>query len=240
MYKRTIGENIAYYRRKKDISQKDFANLIGMAPANVSRIEKNIANPRAETLEKILNALQITPNQLFGVEQYENVHVLIPFARNIKNIREDKNLSTSKMASLLEVSEFDVISMEKGTLVPSKNLLKKISDTFMISEEFLTENNLYKRNKSEITILESIKNCNELISHIYDILNSDKYEEFEMQDPETGEIITKVLDSNYFAKQDILKALQALSLNELIDIYKNYTIKNIVESSSALEVRWNY
>ena len=51
------------------ITQKYLANRIGISSHGLRKIEKGIVSPKANTLEKIMYTLCITPNQLFGTEQ---------------------------------------------------------------------------------------------------------------------------------------------------------------------------
>ena len=64
-----IGENIVKCRKLNGISQRFLASRIGISSQGLLKIEKGIVSPRAETLEKIMFVLCITPNQLFGIEQ---------------------------------------------------------------------------------------------------------------------------------------------------------------------------
>ena len=66
---KNVGKNIANYRKLKGVSQKYLADKIGISPQGLYKIEKGIASPRAVTLEKIMFALSITPNQIFGIER---------------------------------------------------------------------------------------------------------------------------------------------------------------------------
>ena len=66
---RSIGENIIKYRKINGISQKYLAKRIGISSQSLLKIEKGIVSPRAMTLEKIMSALYVTPNQIFGVEE---------------------------------------------------------------------------------------------------------------------------------------------------------------------------
>ena len=65
----TIGKNINKCRKINGLSQKYFANLIGISSQGLLKIEKGLVSPRAQTLEKIIDILGVTPNQLFGMEQ---------------------------------------------------------------------------------------------------------------------------------------------------------------------------
>ena len=63
-----IGENIAKYRKLNGMSQKYLAQKIDISSQGLLKIEKGKTNPRADTLDKIVETLGITPNQLFGME----------------------------------------------------------------------------------------------------------------------------------------------------------------------------
>ena len=65
----SVGENIAKYRKLNGISQKYLAEKVNISSQGLLKIEKGQVSPRADTLAKIVVAMGITPNQLFGVEQ---------------------------------------------------------------------------------------------------------------------------------------------------------------------------
>ena len=64
-----IGANIVKCRKINGISQGYLAGKVGISNQGLLKIEKGVVSPRAETLEKIMVALCVTPNQLFGVER---------------------------------------------------------------------------------------------------------------------------------------------------------------------------
>ena len=65
----SVGENIVKCRKLNGMSQTYLASKVGISKQGLLKIEKGMVSPRAETLDKIMNALCITPNQLFGAEQ---------------------------------------------------------------------------------------------------------------------------------------------------------------------------
>jgi len=74
----TVGANIVKYRKLNGISQKYLASKIGISSQGLLKIEKGISSPSARTIEKIVEVLCITPNQLFGVEDIteENSNII--------------------------------------------------------------------------------------------------------------------------------------------------------------------
>ena len=78
-----IGERIIKYRKLNGISQTYLASEIGISKQGLLKIEKGQTSPRANTIIKILEALCVTPNQLFGVEEIKDNNRSI-----IKRLRE--------------------------------------------------------------------------------------------------------------------------------------------------------
>ena len=66
-----IGDTILEYRKLNGMSQKYLASQIGISTQGLLKIEKGISSPNAKTIEKIVEVLCITPNQLFGLEQMD-------------------------------------------------------------------------------------------------------------------------------------------------------------------------
>lgn len=54
-----ISKNITEYRKRKELSIKELANLTGVTPSLLSQIEKGTANPSINTLKQISSALDI-------------------------------------------------------------------------------------------------------------------------------------------------------------------------------------
>ena len=73
-----VGLNIKKYRKLNGISQKFLADAIGLSVQGLFKIEKGLVSPRARTMERIIEVLCITPNQLFGVDEIneENSSIL--------------------------------------------------------------------------------------------------------------------------------------------------------------------
>lgn len=66
---KNIGKNIVRGREINGISQKYLAHQIGITKQGLLKIEKGVSSPKAETLEKIMHELCLTPNQIFGIER---------------------------------------------------------------------------------------------------------------------------------------------------------------------------
>lgn len=66
--KKLLGKRIQEIRKSKKMTQEQVAEIIEMEPASLSNIENGKYYPTAENLEKILNALETKPSELFIIE----------------------------------------------------------------------------------------------------------------------------------------------------------------------------
>ena len=63
--KNSLGKQIKKYRIAKDLSQEQLAEKIGIAVNNYGKIERGQNFVTAETLEKIVKTLEVSPRDLF-------------------------------------------------------------------------------------------------------------------------------------------------------------------------------
>ena len=64
-----IGEKIFELRRKAGLTQRDLALKIGVTPSAVGNYEQGVSFPREEVLYRLFDALDCSPNELFGFEE---------------------------------------------------------------------------------------------------------------------------------------------------------------------------
>ena len=64
--KKTLGEKIKRVRKRRGLTQEQLAEMIDIAPRNLSKIEVGSCFVTAETLEKLLVALNVTTEELFA------------------------------------------------------------------------------------------------------------------------------------------------------------------------------
>ena len=65
LLKKELGKRIQNIRKAKSITQERLAEIIGIDPKNVSRIENGNSYPSAETLTAIADALDVEIYELF-------------------------------------------------------------------------------------------------------------------------------------------------------------------------------
>lgn len=60
-----VGEQLRFIREEKKLSQEKLADLAGTTHGQISRIETSKENPTLKTLDKIIDALEISPLEFF-------------------------------------------------------------------------------------------------------------------------------------------------------------------------------
>lgn len=89
--KKLLGAKISQIRKEKGFSQIQFAEMLGLSTNALSIIETGNGFLTAETLEKILEKLNLEPDELFSFggtksdeELYENI------LKNLETIKSDR------------------------------------------------------------------------------------------------------------------------------------------------------
>ena len=67
-----LGEQLKRIRVKKDLSQKELAELLGVTPASLSAYETGKKNPSLNVLIDIAKKCNVSLDWLCGLSQYEN------------------------------------------------------------------------------------------------------------------------------------------------------------------------
>ena len=62
----TTGERIKAARKNAGLTQEELGKRLGVSYVGISQWENNIRNPKYITLQRIANALGITPQELIG------------------------------------------------------------------------------------------------------------------------------------------------------------------------------
>ncbi|MBN1619002.1 helix-turn-helix transcriptional regulator [Candidatus Dojkabacteria bacterium] len=69
----SVGEQIKFYRERKNITQTDLESATNLGRGTIAKIENGIRNPKKETLTSISVALDLTLKEmanLLGVNLY--------------------------------------------------------------------------------------------------------------------------------------------------------------------------
>lgn len=121
-----IGKTIEKGLKKKRISQKEFASMIGVTPPNVSQWVKGTASPSGEKLLRIISALDIVTD-LFPEYKKKDAGKSADFQNEVSKIWNklenlDQKLKTTQKGS---GQKKKVLVIEDDALIPVviKNLL---------------------------------------------------------------------------------------------------------------------
>ncbi|MFR8230120.1 MAG: helix-turn-helix domain-containing protein [Anaeromassilibacillus sp.] len=77
-YRTIIGENIRRHRKRHCLTQEDLAELTGIQPSSVGKIERAQSNPNLTTLLRYANALKIDLPALFIDPNSEKINDCVP------------------------------------------------------------------------------------------------------------------------------------------------------------------
>lgn len=75
-----LSENIKTKRIEKGYSQDELSSLSGVERSQISRIEKGLVNPRAETIAQIASALELDVSELFTQQKKYRIHPFVKWA----------------------------------------------------------------------------------------------------------------------------------------------------------------
>lgn len=74
--KKLLGQKVRQLRKQNGYSQERFAELVGIDPNSVSRIECGVHYPSLDTLEKIAKVLKVEMRDLFLFSSKESAEEL--------------------------------------------------------------------------------------------------------------------------------------------------------------------
>lgn len=120
-YQKEFVSNLKFYRKQKQISQEQLAELTGFSTSTISCIESFHQNPSFELIIKIAQALNIHPADLFlrdssklqNLDLYKKYSVLIDYCEQLP---EYQQFSIQQLARNLSQASADY----SGTHHPAK------------------------------------------------------------------------------------------------------------------------
>jgi transcriptional regulator with XRE-family HTH domain len=90
--KKLLGNRIRHMRRKSDFSQEQLAELLGIDPNSISRIECGVHYPSMETLEKIAKTLNIKISDMFETDRAESADEMRAYLIQIASKLDEQTL----------------------------------------------------------------------------------------------------------------------------------------------------
>lgn len=99
--KKSFGEKVKRLRKKRNLTQEQLAEMIDISPRNLSKIEVGDCFVKAETLEKLLAALEVTTEELFANDHIKSNDELISQINFYINTAKDDNRMLEKIYKIL-------------------------------------------------------------------------------------------------------------------------------------------
>lgn len=125
-----FGDKIREARKNKELTQRQFADLIGAKHNSVSNWENNQNKPDPDTIEKICGVLDISPSYLLGTKKpqptiSEFEKVLLSYYNQLNDLGKEKLIENAedlthniKYSNVVELPKIDSIEGEKDYLKP--------------------------------------------------------------------------------------------------------------------------
>ncbi len=89
--KKLLGRRVQELRKRQNIKQEQLAELIGIAPRNLSNIETGRTFPSPENLEKIAKVLGVKIKDLFDFEhQQDDIDLFSEIVNRIKPVNRER------------------------------------------------------------------------------------------------------------------------------------------------------
>ena len=90
--KEKLGKRIRELRKGCGLTQEQMAEIIGMEPPNISKMENGLHFPRLENIEKMLKIFNIEMRELFDFEHFQPKQKLIKQINDYLKSTDVKNV----------------------------------------------------------------------------------------------------------------------------------------------------
>lgn len=99
--KKSFGEKVKRLRKKRNLTQEQLAEMIDISPRNLSKIEVGECFVKAETLERLLIALNVSTEELFANNHIKTNSELLEDINFYINTAKDDNKMLEKIYKIL-------------------------------------------------------------------------------------------------------------------------------------------
>lgn len=146
----TAGQRIKELRETKGLSQKEFAQMIGISPTHISKVEAKKDKPSDRVLRLISLKFQVSFEWLLTGQEPMFVETLAAdqaagdelkvdsgIGQRMKELRQRLDMNQDDFVSSIGISRSHLSNIENGNDNPSKTLLILISLLYGVSFEWL-------------------------------------------------------------------------------------------------------
>jgi len=90
--KSKFGKRVKEIRKSKGYTQEQIAEIIGIEPPNISKLEKGVHFPNPDNIEKLANALNSDIKDLFDFGHFEDKSTIKTKLKNYIDEANDKEI----------------------------------------------------------------------------------------------------------------------------------------------------
>jgi transcriptional regulator with XRE-family HTH domain len=119
------GERIRSLREERGYTLQDLAKRAKLSLSYLSEIERGSKRPSLKTIEKLAVALNVPKTQLI---EGEITDTGLALGEKVRIIRNEKNMSLQDLADKVGISLSYLSEIERGTVYPALNTLKRVAD----------------------------------------------------------------------------------------------------------------
>jgi transcriptional regulator with XRE-family HTH domain len=131
-----FGASLRKARRRRGLSQKALAQMLGIHTPQVSRWENHTDKPRRTTVVRLAEALDIDPKDLAGVDDM-GIATAGTLGQRMKFLRTNRGWTLRDVANRLGVSHVTVTQWENSVCNPKVGKLREIATLFEVSTDTL-------------------------------------------------------------------------------------------------------
>lgn len=106
-FKKSFGEKLKRLRKSRNLTQEQLAEMIDIDARNLSRIEVGSSFVKADTLSKILIALDVTTEQLFSNDHIKSEKELLADIKKYLEMIKNKPNKLEKVHKMIRFFAFD-------------------------------------------------------------------------------------------------------------------------------------
>lgn len=101
--KKLLGEKIRKLRKEKGLTQEQLAELVGVEPRHISRVEGGYSSPSVERLAVMADVLEVPIKELFNFMQLSDSEIrLRELETSIKGMSEEYQKIVFKIVRAME------------------------------------------------------------------------------------------------------------------------------------------
>lgn len=150
-----LYKNIKKQRQLLNMTQSELAKKLGYADKSmIAKIEKGIVDLTQSKILAFADALETTPEELMGWEEKSDNSSRI--WKNVKQARENNNISQEKLAELTNMSLDLIKEIEENKKIPDYETIVKLAEILKCGVSYLFFGD--ELNNCNFTIIKKIEN----------------------------------------------------------------------------------